>query len=91
MGSENMNQHEVADLLRVEVGTLGKWRRRQRGPQPFSRIGNTYLYRRAEVERFLTEGAPGSRSARAAGGTGSRSGSASSATSPVQGADPHAR
>lgn len=43
---------EVADLLRVELDTLAKWRWKQIGP-PFIKIGRMVRYPRAGVEALL--------------------------------------
>lgn len=49
-----MTTIEVADMIRKPAGTLRQWRHRGYGPQGF-RVGNTVVYRRTEVERWLAE------------------------------------
>jgi hypothetical protein len=43
---------EVADILRVPVGTLRYWRSVGRGPASF-KLGATVVYRRSAIDAFI--------------------------------------
>jgi len=45
---------EVAQILKVSVGTLRTWRTKGGGPKGF-RAGKYVRYRRSAVEQFITE------------------------------------
>lgn len=47
-----LTREEVAELLRVRVGTVGTWMRRGQLPRP-TRVGRRLLWRAATLERFL--------------------------------------
>jgi predicted site-specific integrase-resolvase len=47
----NLTPVEVADRLRVSVGTLANWRCRGEGPK-FAKFGSRVLYPLSEVERY---------------------------------------
>ncbi len=65
-----LTQVEVAAMLRIAVSTLAKWRQFGKPPEPSHRLsGTVYLYRRADVERFLAERTRGSRLVKAVVGT----------------------
>lgn len=52
--SELLTINELAEYLRVPVDTLRKWRVQGKGPRG-ARVGKHVRYRRAEVERWLTQ------------------------------------
>jgi excisionase family DNA binding protein len=54
---------EIAELLRVPVQLLYRWRYERKGPPSF-RIGRYVRYRRSEVERWLDSQAAGDSSIR---------------------------
>ena len=58
-----MTPEEAADLLRVPVQLLYRWRYERRGPPSF-RIGRYVPYRRAEVELWIDLQASSSGTAR---------------------------
>ena len=45
---------EAADLLRTPVATLRYWRHLRTGPRSF-RLGRRVLYRRSDVEQWVTD------------------------------------
>jgi excisionase family DNA binding protein len=45
---------EVAQLLKVPVGTLRKWRSAGEGPEGF-RLGKYVRFRRSSVDRFVSD------------------------------------
>jgi hypothetical protein len=45
---------EAADVLRTPVATLRYWRHRRVGP-PCFRVGRRVVYRRDELDRWITE------------------------------------
>lgn len=47
-----MKPEELAEQLEVQLTTLAKWRRQERGP-PFIRAGRQILYARAGVTKWL--------------------------------------
>ena len=49
-----LTAEEVADLLRVPVGTVYAWRHKHKGP-PASRVGRHLRYDREAVIRWLKE------------------------------------
>lgn len=51
---EILTLDEVAQILKVPVGTLRKWRTNGEGPKGF-RAGKYVRYRRSAVEQFITE------------------------------------
>ncbi len=51
---EILTLDEVAQILKVPVGTLRKWRTNGEGPKGF-RAGKYVRYRRSAVEQFVTE------------------------------------
>ncbi|RSM51037.1 hypothetical protein DMB66_42920 [Actinoplanes sp. ATCC 53533] len=51
---EILTLDEVAQLLKVPVGTLRKWRTDGEGPKGF-RAGEYIRYRRSAVEQFIAE------------------------------------
>jgi excisionase family DNA binding protein len=53
---EVMTVREVAEYLRLPVGTLYGWRYRGKGPVGM-RVGRHVRYRRADVEEWLDRGA----------------------------------
>ena len=48
---EYLTEADVAELLKVSVGTLRRWRREGTGP-PSLRLGRGVRYLRAEVDRW---------------------------------------
>lgn len=52
--AELLTIDEAAAYLRVPVETLRKWRSQGTGPRA-ARVGRHLRYRRAEVDRWLTE------------------------------------
>lgn len=58
-----LTPEETAELLRVPVQLLYRWRYERRGPPSF-RIGRYVRYRRAEVERWIDLQASSSGTAR---------------------------
>jgi excisionase family DNA binding protein len=48
---EYLTEAEVAELLKVSVGTLRRWRREGTGP-PSLRLGRGVRYRRRDVDRW---------------------------------------
>ncbi len=52
---------EVAEMTRVDMGTLRWWRSIDdgRGPKSF-KLGRRVMYRRADVEKWVKEAADGS-------------------------------
>lgn len=51
-----LNEHEVADLLRVKLQTLRNWRWSGKGPH-FFHVGERLIrYRRADLQAFLERG-----------------------------------
>jgi excisionase family DNA binding protein len=48
---EYLTESEVAELLKVSVGTLRRWRREGTGP-PWLRLGRGVRYLRAEVNAW---------------------------------------
>ncbi len=52
--NEWLTAEEVAEYLRVPLGTLYVWRTRKRGPAAL-RIGKHLRYRRVDVERWLRD------------------------------------
>jgi hypothetical protein len=53
--SDLLTPQEVADIFRVEVGTLAKWRWQKIGPE-FIKIGRMVRYRRESVDAILAGG-----------------------------------
>jgi excisionase family DNA binding protein len=53
-GGEILTIQEVAELLKVPVGTVRKWRSEGMGPQGF-RVGKHVRYRRSSVDLFIAE------------------------------------
>lgn len=51
-GSAYMTAGEVADLLRIKLGTLYNWRYLGQGPKSY-RVGGALRYRREEVEAWV--------------------------------------
>ncbi len=47
-----LTPQEVADIFRVEVGTLAKWRWQKIGPE-FIKIGRMVRYKRSAVEGIV--------------------------------------
>jgi len=54
MESDYLTSAETADLIRRPTSTLAYWRHRGEGP-PFAKVGKRVLYRRHDVEKWLTE------------------------------------
>lgn len=52
-----LTPQEVADIFRVEVGTLAKWRWQKIGPE-FIKIGRMVRYRRESVDAIRAGGTP---------------------------------
>ena len=52
--TELLTTREAAGYLRLAITTLEHWRLEGRGPA-FTRFGRQVRYRRAEVERWLSE------------------------------------
>lgn len=52
--SDYLTAQEAADLVRRPASTLAYWRHRGEGPQ-FAKVGKRVLYRRADVEAWLTD------------------------------------
>ena len=52
-----LTPQEVADIFRVEVGTLAKWRWQKIGPE-FIKIGRMVRYRRESVDAIANGGSP---------------------------------
>ena len=52
-----LTPQEVADIFRVEVGTLAKWRWQKIGPE-FIKIGRMVRYRRDSVDAIVKGDAP---------------------------------
>ena len=50
--SDLLTPQEVADIFRVEVGTLAKWRWQKIGPE-FIKIGRMVRYKRASVDAIV--------------------------------------
>jgi excisionase family DNA binding protein len=48
-----LSPKEVADYLRVTVGTLSVWRSTKRYPLPFIKVGSKIFYRTSAVEAFV--------------------------------------
>jgi len=57
-GASLATPEEIAELLRVPVQLLYRWRYERKGPPSF-RIGRYVRYRRIEVERWLDRQAAG--------------------------------
>jgi excisionase family DNA binding protein len=53
-----LTPEEVAEILRVKVGTLHNWRQRDVGP-PAVRMGKYLRYRRSSFDKWLSEIADG--------------------------------
>jgi predicted DNA-binding transcriptional regulator AlpA len=53
-GSELLGTKEVAEMTHLAEGTLRFYRHANRGPACFT-IGRRVVYRRAEVERWISE------------------------------------
>ena len=53
--SDLLTPQEVADIFRVEVGTLAKWRGEKIGPE-FIKIGRMVRYRRDSVDAIRNGG-----------------------------------
>lgn len=51
--------HEAAELLRVAVGTLERWRRTGRGPKFIKLYGKGVRYRRRDLDEWLANHATG--------------------------------
>jgi len=51
---ELLTTDEVADIMRVPVATVRKWRSDRSGPHGF-RVGKYVRYRRSAVDLFLEE------------------------------------
>ncbi len=45
---------EAAEVLRIPVGTLYSWRSRGKGPKA-ARLGKRLVYRRADLEQWVTD------------------------------------
>jgi hypothetical protein len=54
--SEFLTEVELADLLKLTVGTIRDWRRLRRGP-PYCKLGHTVRYRRDVVDDWLVASA----------------------------------
>jgi len=54
LNSKLLSVDEVAELLKVPVGTLRKWRTNGEGPTGF-RVGKFLRYRLSTVEQFIEE------------------------------------
>ncbi|MEU7909314.1 helix-turn-helix domain-containing protein [Actinoplanes sp. NPDC049118] len=54
LNDELLSVDDVAELLKVPVGTLRKWRTGGSGPTAF-RVGKYLRYRLSAVERFIKE------------------------------------
>lgn len=52
-----LTPQEVADIFRVEMNTLAKWRWKKIGPE-YIKIGRMVRYRRESVEAIVQGGAP---------------------------------
>lgn len=52
-GDELLSIYEVAEILKVPVSTLRKWRTAGNGPEGF-RLGKHVRFRRSSVERFIS-------------------------------------
>lgn len=50
-----LTPQEVADIFRVEVGTLAKWRWQKIGPE-YIKIGRMVRYRRDSIDAFVNSG-----------------------------------
>jgi hypothetical protein len=48
-----LTEVETAPLLRIKIKTLQQWRQLKRRPR-FVRVGRRVFYRRAEIERYIT-------------------------------------
>ena len=53
-GDELLTIEEVAEIFKVPVGTVRKWRTERTGPEGF-RVGKYVRFRRSVVERFIAE------------------------------------
>lgn len=62
-GDSLATPEEIAELLRVPVQLLYRWRYERKGPPSF-RIGRYVRYRRVDVERWLDRQAAGDASVR---------------------------
>lgn len=51
---ELLTTDETAAFLRRPLGTLAQWRHRRFGPPSF-RVGGRVVYRRSQVERWLSD------------------------------------
>jgi excisionase family DNA binding protein len=51
---ELLTVDEVAEIFKVPVGTIRKWRTERTGPEGF-RVGKYLRFRRSAVERFIAE------------------------------------
>ena len=49
-----LTEKEAAEMLRISLATLRRWRRRREGP-PWFRIGRVPRYQREDVERFIEQ------------------------------------
>ncbi len=49
-----MTSRQVSDLIGVPVGTLRFWRHCDQGPASFT-LGKKVVYRRSEIERWVSE------------------------------------
>lgn len=53
--TELLNTDEVAELTRVPPTTLRYWRHMGTGPKSFKMGGRRVMYRRADVEAWISE------------------------------------
>ena len=52
MNSELLNTTEAAEVLRLGMATLHRWRKAGKGP-PYIEMGRKVYYRRADLERWV--------------------------------------
>lgn len=65
--AEFLTDRETADLLRVTIRTMMRWRRSGNGP-PYTRTGRRLLYSRREIEAWASKRTFTNRAAEAASG-----------------------
>lgn len=52
--TDYLTSQEAADFMRRPTSTLAYWRHRGEGPQ-YAKVGKRVLYRRADIEAWLSE------------------------------------
>jgi excisionase family DNA binding protein len=54
MSSNLLNTTEAAEVLRLGVATLHRWRKAGKGP-PYIEMGRKVYYRRTDLDRWIEE------------------------------------